>query len=103
MVINPESAFPSLLKILELNDEEVEAPESFKASANATKLHEEDGKSGMALIQKQNAQAFTTIEDVLADIKDHKLSPWPLKLLGFTMEINQLYTTHALFQAGACL
>ena len=95
VVINPESAFPSLLKIFELNDEEVEAPESFKASANATKLHEEAGKSGMALIQKQNAQAFTTIEDMLADIKDHKLSPWPLKLLGFTMEINQLYTTHA--------
>ena len=94
VVVNPESAFPTLLKIFELNDEEVEAPEFFKASGNVTKLHEEAGKSGMALIQKQNGQTFTTIEDVLALTKDHKMSPWPLKLLGFTMEINQLYTTH---------
>ena len=33
--------------------------------------------------------------DVLADTKDHKISPWPLKLIGFTMEINQGYVTQA--------
>ena len=95
VVINPESAFPSLLKVFDLNDEEVTAPESFKESGNTVKHYEEAGKSGMALIQKQNTQTFTTIEDVLAETNEHKLSPWPLKLLGFTMEFNQFYTTHA--------
>ena len=95
VVINPESAFPSLLKVFDLNDEEVAAPESFKESGNTVKHYEEAGKSGMALIQKQNAQTFTTIEDVLALTKEHKMSPWAFKLLGFTMEINQFYTTHA--------
>ena len=91
----PESAFPSLLKVFDLNDDEVTAPESFKESGNTVKHYEEAGKSGMALIQKQNAQTFIVIEDVLAETKEYKLSPWPLKLLGFTMEFNQFYTTHA--------
>jgi hypothetical protein len=38
---------------------------------------------------------FTFKEDLLADKKNHTLSPWPLKLLGFTMDINQFYTTNA--------
>ena len=95
IVANPKSAFPSMLSIFDLNDEEVTAPASFKETESTNKLHEKSGKSGMSLIQKQNAQTFTTIEDILADSKEHKASPWPLKLLGFTMEFNQLYTTHA--------
>jgi hypothetical protein len=95
IVVNPESPIPSLLNILELNDEEVIAPESFRDSDHTTKFYEKTGKSGMYLIQKQNAHTFTTIEDLLAESKEHKVSPWPFKLLGLTMEFNQLYTTHA--------
>ena len=95
VITDPESPFPSMLTIMELNDEEVVAPESFKEPENTAKLHEKSGKSGMVLIQKQNARTFTTIEDMLAEKKEHKASPWLFKLLGFTMEFNQLYTTHA--------
>ncbi len=82
---NSKSEFPSLLKIFNPNDGEITAD----GTANVS------GKSGMALIQKQNARTFTTIEDMLAYSKDHKMSPLPLKLLGFAMELNQLYTTHS--------
>ena len=93
VVANPEEAFPISFNALFLNDEVVTAPESFKKSGNTVKHYEEAGKSGLTLIQKQNAQTFTTITDVLADRKGHKFSPWILKALGFSMEFNQLYTT----------
>ena len=91
---NPETPLPSFLTFLELNDEKVTAHESFKESESVIKLHEELGKSGMTFIHKQNDQTFTTIKDVLAMTKEHKMSPWPLKLLGFTMEFNQFYSTY---------
>ena len=92
---DPESLFPSIISIFEPIDKEVTAPESFKEPGNAVKLYEEPGKSGMGLIKKQNDRTFTFIADGLADTKGHKISPWPLKLLGCTMEFNQLYVTQA--------
>ena len=92
---DPESLFPSMVTIFEAIDKEVPAPESFKEPGNAAKLYEEPGKSGMELIVKQNDQTFTIIVDGLADTKEHKMSPWQLKLLGCTMEFNQLYITQA--------
>ena len=92
---DPETLFPSMLTIFEPIDKEVTAPASFKESGNVNKLYEEAGKSGMSLIKKQNDRTFTIIVDGLADTKEHKMSPWPLKLLGFTMEFNQFYVTQA--------
>ncbi len=92
---DPESLFPSMITIFEPIDKEVTAPESFKETGNAVKLYEEPGKSGMGLIKKQNDRTFTFIADGLADTKGHKMSPWPLKLLGCTMEFTQLYITQA--------
>lgn len=92
---DPESLFPSMITIFEPIDKEVTAPASFKETGNAVKLYEEPGKSGMGLIKKQNDRTFTFIADGLADTKGHKMSPWPLKLLGCTMEFNQLYVTQA--------
>ena len=88
---NPETMFPSMATIFEPIDKEIVVPESF----NATKFHEVPGKSGTELILKQNDRTFTFSVDALADTKEHKISPWPLKLLGFTMEINQGYVTQA--------
>ena len=88
-----EALFPSMVTIFEPRDKEVTAPESFMEPGNTIKLHKESGKSGTSLIKKQNDQTFTIIVDGLADTKDHKVSPWPLKLMGFTMEFNQLYST----------
>ena len=90
---DPESLFPSMATIFEPIDKEVTAPESFKEQKSATKLYEESGKSGMSLIVKQNDRTFTMSVDALADTKEHKISPWALKLLGFTMDINQGYVT----------
>ena len=87
--------FPSMLSVIDLYDDEVLAPESFKGQGDDAKLYEEKGKSGVSLIKKQNAHTFTVIEDVLADKNGHSISPWSLKLLGLTMEIGQLYTTRA--------
>ena len=92
---NPETMFPSMATIFEPFDNEIGVPKSFKEPGNAAKLHEVPGKSGTELIVKQNDRTFTISVDALADTKEHKISPWPLKLLGFTMEINQGYVTQA--------
>jgi hypothetical protein len=94
-----ESKHYSLLTVFEPNSKEIAAPESFKDTGNTPKYYEKVGKSGTELIQKQNSHTFTTIKDVLADTKEHKLSPGILKLLGLTMEFNQVYFTHA-YQAN---
>ena len=94
VITDPETPFPSLLTFIELNDE-VTVHESFHKQESDIKIHEESGKSGMLLIHKQNDRTFTTIKDALAMTKDHKMSPWALKLLGFTMEFNQLFTTYS--------
>ena len=87
--------FPSMVTIFEPLDREIKVPESFKEQENGIKIHEKEGKSGKELILKQNDQTFTIILDGLADTKEHTMSPWPLKLLGVTMEFNQLYVTQA--------
>ena len=94
VAMEEKSTVPTILSVLEPNDDAVTAPESFK-SGDAVKYYEESGKSGIAVIQKQNTQVFTTIEDALAGKKEHSASPWILKLLGMTLDIKQLYVTHA--------
>ena len=95
IVTDPKSAFPSMLNVFELNKEDVVAPKSFRNQGTANKLYEKSSKSGMSLIQKQNDQTFIQTEDMLADTKDHKFSPWALKLLGFTMDFKQYYSSHS--------
>ena len=92
---DPEALFPSMTTIFEPIDKEVALPESFKEQKTANKLYEELGKSGTSFIVRQNDRTFSYSVDALADFKEHKISPWALKLLGFTMEINQLYMTQA--------
>lgn len=94
---NPD--LPSMLTIIDFNDESYTAPESFKASSNTTQLYEKPGKSGPSIIYKQNDATFSVIEDGLADKKNHSWSPWPFKLLGLTMEIKQFFFAYA-FQAN---
>lgn len=92
---DPETLFPSMVAIFEPSSKEVTAPASFKESGNSIKLQEESGKSGILRIKKQTDKTFTITIDGLADCKDHKISPWLLKLVGCTMEFNQLYITQA--------
>ena len=90
---DPESMFPSMATIFEPVDKEIPTPKSFKEQENTTKFHEIQGKSGTELIVKQNDQTFTFSVDALADKENHKVSPWQLKLIGFTTECNQFYIT----------
>ena len=91
---DPKSHFPSVMSSIELSDEKITAPASFTSQADHTQVYEESGKYGVSLIQRQNGQTFTTVEDVLADKKNHTLSPWALKPLGMSTDIRQLYTTN---------
>ena len=93
--VESKRKFSSTGKLIKHIDKGATAPASFKEPGNTHKLYEEPGKSGMELIMKQNDRTFTVIKDGLADTKDHKVSPWELKLLGLTIECNQLYLTHA--------
>ena len=88
---NPDTSFPSMITTFEPIDKEIKVPESFKESGK--NIYEKSGKSGKELIVKQNDRTFTITVDALADTKEHKMSPWQLKLLGCTMEFNQLYAT----------
>ena len=94
VVAEQEPKFPSMLSLVNLYDEQIAAPESFRELNGEAKFYEEKGKTGVSLIKKQNNQTFTVIEDILADKEGHSISPWPLKLLGFTIDIGQLFTTH---------
>ena len=76
-----------------LSSKEILVHESLKN--DSTGYYEKKGKSGLALVQRLSNGVFTFKEDLLADKKNHTLSPWLLKLMGFTMEINQFYTTNA--------
>ena len=90
---DPETVIPSMATMFEPINKEIPLPKSFKEPGNAAKLYEVPGKSGMELIVRQNDRTFTISVDALADTKEHKISPWALKLLGFTMDINQGYIT----------
>jgi hypothetical protein len=79
--------------LTKLSSKEILVHESLKN--DSTGYYEKKGKSGLALVQRLSNGVFTFKEDLLADKKNHTLSPWPLKLLGFTLEINQFYTTNA--------
>lgn len=95
VTFSTESEIPSMLHLFDLNPDEIKAPESFKNVGNINKYHSESGKSGMSVIMQQNANTFTTVKDLLAETSKHKSSPFLLKLIGFSMQFNQLYTTNA--------
>ena len=90
VAVDLEPAFPSMLLLLDLEDEQVNAPASFKGQAGVNKLHSESSKSGMSLVQRQNAYTFSMTSDLLAEHKDHTFTPVPLKLFGMTMEFKQM-------------
>ena len=89
-----KAKFPSMTSICDLKDKDIMAPESFKESGNTNKVYKKSSKSGPSLIQRQNAQVFTSVEDLLAGKKDHSKSIWLLKLVGFDIEFNEFNIKH---------
>lgn len=82
---------PSMLEIVYLDDETLNAPESFTKPGTEPKYYQEEGKHGAAVIMKQNNSTFSYINDALAHKKTHSWSPAVLKLLGVSLEFTQIY------------
>ena len=95
VAIDKDPGMPSMLSVMRLVEDEVEAPEHFKVEGSQAKPYEKKSKSGASLLYRQNSQSFTLVKDALAGKKEHSVSPWVLKLLGLSMNIQQLYTTQA--------
>ena len=89
LIVGEKSLFPSMLSLAEINDNPVEAPKSFLEESTKNKYYEEQGKHGATTINRQNGEIFSYTNDALAIIKDHTWTPWPLKLLGCTLTVNQ--------------
>ena len=103
VAIDYNSKFPSLLSIFDSNNNQLEVAEELKAQKGPNKLYQKTSKSGMSLIQKQNAQTFTSIEDFLANKNNHTFSPLPFKIMGLTMDINQFFLTHTYRANDSCV
>ena len=95
VAVDKDPEIPSMLSVMRLVEDEVEAPEHFKVEGSQAKPYEKKSKSGASLLYRQNSQSFTLVKDALAGKKEHSVSPWVLKLLGLSMNIQQLYTTQA--------
>ncbi len=72
-------------------------PERMKKGATVDQI---PGKYAPKSWITNNGRLFKVKMDPLSDYKDHKLSPWILKLMGFSMDmtkidINYIYRSHA--------
>lgn len=90
VAVELEPALPSMLHFFDLEDEQINAPESFKGQGGVNKLHSKASKSGMSLVQRQNAYTFSMTTDMLAETKDHTYTPTLMKLFGASMQFKQM-------------
>lgn len=95
--------FPSMLSMCSIDDTPIDATEEFKGQSGTTKQYKKPGKSGMAIVMRQNANTFKVTEDMLAGKKDHSSSPWLLSLSGLSMDINQLFSTQTYRANDKCI
>ena len=82
----------SWLDLLTLPDNRVEESEAVRMGARTDTVN---GKYCVKKIVRKTDNMYVESIDYLADTKDHKLSPMMFKLLGFTMDFNDLYTSWA--------
>ena len=98
-----QSNFPSMLSLCTIDDTPIDATDEFKGQSGTTKQYKKPGKSGMAIVMRQNANTFKVTEDMLARKKDHTSSPWLLSLSGLSMDINQLFSTQTYRATDKCI
>ena len=53
------------------------------------------GKHYIKTLARKNDRTYTVTTDLLADKKDHRMSPFIFKMLGFTIDFNELTTSWA--------
>ncbi len=77
----------SWLSMSGFNSGEVKEPETIRGGAKTDTVM---GKHSVYKIFRKSDDMFTANYDLLANNKNHKSSPFLLKLLGFTMDIDEL-------------
>lgn len=79
-----------------LPGKKVEVPEEIRQGATSYTLQ---GKYSPLKIYAKSPKLFTVTTDLLSEYKDHSLSPSMLKLIGMTLDFQQLQFTDA-YRAG---
>lgn len=74
-------------RLLIFPEADVRLDDIFKEGA---KVENVAGKSGVKKSSKLTSKFFSTQNDYLASYKEHKLSPWLFKMLGMTMDFDEL-------------
>jgi len=82
----------SWINLLTLPDMKVEESDVVKAGAKTDTVQ---GKYCVKIIDRKTDNIFVRSIDYLADSKNHTMSPMIFKLLGFTIDFNELYTSWA--------
>lgn len=89
-VSNDESLWLNLAKI---DSTTLYEPKSFKNSKEIVKSETIKGKYFISTISRKTPNIYSVSEDKLADEKEHKFSPWILKMFGLSTDFTKLYTT----------
>lgn len=82
----------SWLLLAEMSGGETRAPQSVIDGAPTDTVR---GRSGYKTIYRRTPGLFTVTSDALADKKNHRMSPFIFKMLGFTIDINELVMSEA--------
>lgn len=94
VAVSATTTIPSVASLAELDTEELDVSSFFQGQKGVNRVYEKKGKSGNVLSLKQNARTFTEVEDMLANKKNHSSSIGALALVGLSIEMNKVYSTH---------
>ncbi|MDO4755603.1 MAG: hypothetical protein Q4A54_04605, partial [Parabacteroides sp.] len=90
VVAEDEELDLSLIEILDLKKEAIEAPASFKKITGRIKTDSVVAKYGVEKVYRLTPNSFTIFEDELANKKNHKWTPFIFKLFGFTIDFFEM-------------
>ncbi|MDE5568546.1 MAG: carboxypeptidase-like regulatory domain-containing protein [Muribaculaceae bacterium] len=76
--------------LIELPEENVRLSQIFSGDNNFDTI---PGKSGIETIRHLTTEQYTVQSDYLAEFKHHSYSPWIFKMLGLTIEFDELQST----------
>ena len=84
---------PIWINLVKIDSTTIYEPKSFKSSNNIVKSDSVRGKYYLSTISRKTPSTYFVSEDKLADVKEHKLSPWILKVLGLSIDFTKFYAT----------
>ena len=87
----------SWIELIEIDGKPVETSHRLKDNP-ALKGDTIHGKHGLKEVYRQNDRSFSATFDALADKKGHVWSPTALKLIGATLDIDQMFMSQTYFR-----